>query len=63
MIYHGTERNLDYAFQIEGWRGEEEGDFIFRRTGRPSDDFAKYMLLASSTRNSEEWKEVAANPI
>ena len=32
-MYHGTKRNSDYVFQIEGWVRGEGVDLIFR-TGR-----------------------------
>lgn len=64
MIYHETERSSDYVFQIEEWRGEEEGHVTFRRTTNwPSDNFAKCLLFANSTKNLEEWKEEAINSI
>lgn len=63
MIYCGTESNSNYVFQIEGWSGEDGEDLSFRRTGRPSDCFAKCLLFANSTRNLEECKEEATNSI
>lgn len=63
VIYHETERTSDYVVQIEEWRGEEEGQVTFKRTIRLSDNFAKCLLFANSTKNLEEGKEKAINSI
>ena len=63
MIYHETERTSDYVVQIEEWRGEEEGQVTFKRTIRLSDNFAKCLLFANSTKNLEEGKEKSINSI
>ena len=59
----GLKRTWITSFRLKGGVGKKGVDLIFRRTGRPSDSFAKCLLFANSTRNSEEWKEEAANPI
>ena len=50
MIYHETERTSDYVFQIEEWRGEEEGQVTFKRTIRLSDNFASACYLPIQPR-------------